>query len=133
MTVALYTHRDSFAHRPGEAHPERPERLAAVTGALDDSDLDLAPHEAPLVDRADLARVHRGPYLDAIFALRPTDHRVKLDADTFMSGGSLVAAQRAAGAVTQAVRDVAAGKTGRAFCAVRPPGHHAEPALPMGF
>jgi acetoin utilization deacetylase AcuC-like enzyme len=133
MTVALYTHRDMFDHRPGETHPERPERLAAVTGALDDSDLDLAPNEAPLVDRADLARVHRGPYLDAIYALRPVDHRVKLDADTFMSSGSLVAAQRAAGAAAAAVRDVAAGRAQRTFCAVRPPGHHAEPALPMGF
>ncbi|HEY0436314.1 MAG TPA: histone deacetylase family protein [Phenylobacterium sp.] len=133
MTVALYTHRDMFDHRPGEAHPERPERLAAVTDALADSDLDLAPYDAPLVDRADLARVHRGPYLDAMYAMRPGEHRVKLDADTFMSTGSLAAAQRAAGAVTAAVRDVAAGRTGRAFCAVRPPGHHAEPALPMGF
>jgi acetoin utilization deacetylase AcuC-like enzyme len=133
MAVALYTHRDMFGHRPGEAHPERPERLAAVTEALADSDLELAPNDAPLVEAADLARVHGQPYLDAIFALRPAEHRVKLDADTFMSAGSLTAARRAAGAVTAAVRDVAAGKAGRAFCAVRPPGHHAEPSLPMGF
>ena len=134
MTVALYTHPDMFDHRPGETHPERPERLAAVTGALDDAiGLDLQVRDAPLVEEADLARVHRRPYMDAIFAAKPVGHRVKLDADTFMSAGSLVAARRAAGAVVSAVRDVAAGETQRSFCAVRPPGHHAEPGLPMGF
>ncbi|MFL5295727.1 MAG: histone deacetylase family protein [Phenylobacterium sp.] len=133
MTIALYTHQDMFDHRPGEHHPERPERLKAVTDALSDSDLDLAVNDAPVAEAADLARVHRQAYLDAIFAAQPGDRRVKLDADTFMSAGSLNAARRAAGAVVAAVRDVAAGKAGRAFCAVRPPGHHAEPALPMGF
>jgi acetoin utilization deacetylase AcuC-like enzyme len=133
MTVALYTHRDMLGHSPGERHPERPERLAAVTGALDDSDLRLELHDAPLVDDADLERVHSRPYLDAIAATRTDAGRVKLDEDTVMSAGSLAAARRAAGAVVAAVRDVAAGATERAFCAVRPPGHHAEPGLPMGF
>ena len=134
MTVAIYTHPDMFDHRPGVSHPERPERLAAVTGALDDAiGLDLMVRDAPLAEEADLARVHRRPYLDAIFAAAPGDHRVKLDADTFMSAGSLTAARRAAGAVVSAVRDVAAGQQQRSFCAVRPPGHHAEPGLPMGF
>jgi acetoin utilization deacetylase AcuC-like enzyme len=133
MTIALYTHRDMFDHRPGEHHPERPERLQAVTDALGDSDLDLAPNEAPIVEIEDLRRVHRQGYVDAIFAAQPGAHRVKLDADTLMSAGSLTAARRAAGAVVAAVRDVASGAAQRAFCAVRPPGHHAEPALPMGF
>ena len=104
-----------------------------MTGALADSDLDLAPYEAPLVEIDDLLRVHRRAYVDAIFAARPGEHRVKLDEDTFMSAGSLTAARRAAGAVVAAVRDVAESRTARAFCAVRPPGHHAEPGLPMGF
>jgi acetoin utilization deacetylase AcuC-like enzyme len=133
MTVALYTHLDMLDHRPGDRHPERPERLAAVTAALADSDLRLSAHEAPLVDDADLAAVHGQAYLDAIFAARPGERPLKLDEDTFMSPGSLTAARRAAGAVVAAVRDVAAGETQRAFCAVRPPGHHAEPGLPMGF
>jgi acetoin utilization deacetylase AcuC-like enzyme len=133
MAVALYTHLDMLGHRPGERHPERPERLSAVTGALDDADLDLAPHEAPLVDDADLLAVHSGEYLAAIEATRTDAGTVKLDEDTFMSAGSKAAARRAAGAVVAAVRDVAAGRTDRAFCAVRPPGHHAEPGLPMGF
>ena len=133
MTVALYTQLDMLDHRPGERHPERPERLKAVTDALGDSDLSLRICEAPLVEDADLAFVHSSAYLEAIFASRPGSGRLKLDEDTFMSAGSLNAARRAAGAVVAAVRDVAAGEADRAFCAVRPPGHHAEPGLPMGF
>jgi acetoin utilization deacetylase AcuC-like enzyme len=134
MTVALYTHVDMLDHRPGDRHPERPDRLRAVTDALSDaSDMKYVVREAPLAEEADLARVHRKPYLDAIFAAQPGAGRLKLDADTFMSAGSLNAARRAAGAVVTAVRDVAAGQSERAFCAVRPPGHHAEPGLPMGF
>ncbi|MDB5495048.1 MAG: histone deacetylase family protein, partial [Phenylobacterium sp.] len=134
MTVALYTHLDMLDHRPGDWHPERPERLRAVVDALEDaSDLDLAACEAPLVEAADLARVHPQAYIDAITRASPAEGRRKLDPDTVMSAGSLNAARRAAGAVVSAVRDVAAGKAGRAFCAVRPPGHHAEPATPMGF
>jgi acetoin utilization deacetylase AcuC-like enzyme len=133
MTIALYTHVDMLDHRPGARHPERPERLRAVTDALGDSDLTFMTRDAPVVDDADLARVHRRPYLDAIFASRPGEGTLKLDEDTYMSAGSLNAARRAAGAVVAAVRDVAAGEADRAFCAVRPPGHHAEPGLPMGF
>jgi acetoin utilization deacetylase AcuC-like enzyme len=134
MTLALYTHPDMLDHRPGDRHPERPERLRAVMDALQDaSDLDLAPREAPLVEAVDLARVHPQAYVDAIAKAAPTAGLRKLDPDTAMSAGSLNAARRAAGAVVAAVRDVAAGETQRAFCAVRPPGHHAEPARPMGF
>lgn len=133
MDVALYTHPDMLGHRPGDWHPERPERLSSVLGALEDSDLWLDRRVAPLIDPADLQLAHRNAYVRSIIDAAPTEGLLRLDDDTYMSPGSLTAAFRAAGAVAQAVRDVASGEQGRAFCAVRPPGHHAEPALPMGF
>ncbi len=133
MDIALYTHLEMLGHNPGEWHPERPERLSAVLGALDDSDLSIDRREAPLILRADLELAHRGAYVQAILDSAPAQGLLQLDDDTYMSAGSLTAALRAAGGVVQAVRDVAAGRNDRAFCAVRPPGHHAEPALPMGF
>lgn len=134
MTVALYTHADMLDHRPGDGHPERPERLRAVLDALGDAtDLDLEVRDASLAEEADLLRVHPQAYVDTLFGVSPGAHPLRLDEDTFMSAGSLNAARRAAGAVVDAVRAVAAGESERAFCAVRPPGHHAEPALPMGF
>jgi acetoin utilization deacetylase AcuC-like enzyme len=134
MALALYTHRDMLDHRPGARHPERPERLAAVTGALDDaSDLDLDWREAPLADKADLAAVHGADFIASIIDSSPASGLQAIDPDTRMSPGSLTAALRAAGAVVAAARSVAAGKESRAFCAVRPPGHHAEPGRAMGF
>jgi acetoin utilization deacetylase AcuC-like enzyme len=134
MALALYTHRDMLDHRPGARHPERPERLAAVTGALEDvSDVDLEWREAPLVDKADLAAVHGEAFIASIFEAAPADGLAAIDPDTRMSPGSLTAALRAAGAVVAAARAVATGEASRAFCAVRPPGHHAEPARAMGF
>jgi acetoin utilization deacetylase AcuC-like enzyme len=133
MAVALYTHPDMLGHEPHERNPERPERLAAVTAALADSGLDLEAREAPLAARIDLERVHPAAYLDAVARAAPASGLARLDPDTWMSPGSLAAVSRAAGGVMAAARDVAAGKVQRAFCAVRPPGHHAGPEFAMGF
>lgn len=133
MTIALYTHQDMFDHRPGDGHPERPDRLRAVADALSDATLDLVAYDAPIVEAADLLLAHDAGYVAMIERVAPVSGLKVLDADTYMSAGSLTAARRAAGAAVQAVRDVTAGKADRAFCAVRPPGHHAEPGLPMGF
>ncbi|AZS20954.1 MULTISPECIES: histone deacetylase family protein [unclassified Caulobacter] len=134
MALALYTHLDMLDHRPGDGHVERPERLRAVIDALnDDPNLALDPMEAPLVEVEDLLRVHPKAYVDAVFSAAPSTGRVALDPDTVLSAGSLAAARRAAGASVAAVRAVAQGGAERAFCAVRPPGHHAEPGVAMGF
>jgi acetoin utilization deacetylase AcuC-like enzyme len=133
MSLVLYTHPDMLDHRPQHGHAESPERLAAVLDALADSDLDLDRRDAPLAEAADLARVHPAAYVAAIEAASPKAGIRALDPDTHMSPGSWTAALRAAGAITAAARAVAAGEMTRAFCAVRPPGHHAEPGTPMGF
>jgi acetoin utilization deacetylase AcuC-like enzyme len=131
MTLALYTHRAMLDHRTGGRHPESPDRLSAVLGALEGENLDR--RGAERISRADLERVHSTAFIDAIVAASPSVGLQSLDADTLMSPGSLEAAERAAGAVTQAVRATLAGEHDRAFCAVRPPGHHAEPDSAMGF
>jgi len=123
-----------LGHAPRARHPEQPARLAAVTAALEDaSDLDLEVRDSPIVAPADLALVHDPAFVRAIEAAAPLDGIARIDPDTEMSPGSLTAARRAAGAVAAAVRAVAAGETDRAFCAVRPPGHHAGPDFAMGF
>jgi len=134
MALALYTHVDMLAHAPPGRHAESPARLRAVTDALADSDLTLEQLEAPLAEAADLGLVHSGRYLAALRQAEPAQGVRPLDeGDTWLSPGSLKAASRAAGAVAAAVRRVAAGEGARAFCAVRPPGHHAGAATPMGF
>jgi acetoin utilization deacetylase AcuC-like enzyme len=134
MTIALYTHPDMLGHRPGFNHVERPERLAAVLEALDGaSDLDLERLEAEPISVDDLRRVHPQSFIDTVLGSEPATGRYSLDPDTHIAPGTVGAALKAAGAVTQAVRAVAAGETLRAFCAVRPPGHHAEPEQAMGF
>ena len=133
MSLPVFTHRDMQGHAPGAGHPERPQRLAAVLDALSESDLDLAWSEAPLATRAELERVHPGAYVERIFNAAPSHGTAVLDADTTLSPGSLPAALRAAGAVCEAARRVVAGEIECAFCAVRPPGHHAEPEQAMGF
>ncbi|MBR0654924.1 histone deacetylase family protein [Plastoroseomonas arctica] len=135
MSVLLLTHRACLAHDPGPYHPECPDRLRAVLAALDAEEFaDLVRDEAPRATREQLMLIHPARHIDAILGITPEpDERVALDADTLMSPGSAEAALRAAGAGVAAVDAVLAGGIRRAFCAVRPPGHHCEPSQPMGF
>lgn len=133
MSVALFTHPDMLAHRPGTGHPESPERLQAVLDALDAATLGLDRHAATEAAVADLERLHPADHVARLLAAAPDSGLRQLDADTVLSPGSVRAARLAAGAVVDAVRAVARGETARAFAAVRPPGHHAEPDTSMGF
>ena len=135
MSPPVFTHPDMARHRPPAGHPERPERLAAVMAALADARLDGDTRNAVPATRDDLLRVHPGAYVDAILRAEPSTETeaVALDPDTHLSPGSVRAALLAAGAAVQAVEAVARGEAARAFCAVRPPGHHAEPEVAMGF
>mgnify|MGYP000011707094 FL=1 len=133
MTLPIFTHPDMTGHQPGVGHPERPERLAAVLAALADAGLDGNRRAATEASVADLERLHPAAYVANILKASPAAGRVSLDADTHLSPGSVRAARLAAGAVVDAVRAVMAGEMDRAFCAIRPPGHHAEPNQSMGF
>ena len=135
MTVLLYTHRACQQHDPGPQHPECPDRLRAVLRALETEEFsDLLRDEAPRATVEQLTRVHPPRYVEAILGIRPeADDSVALDADTVMNWASAEAALRAAGAAVAGVDAVCRGEVRRVFCATRPPGHHAEPARPMGF
>jgi acetoin utilization deacetylase AcuC-like enzyme len=119
----------------GPTHPERPERLSAIERHLRTSGLTERLHclQAPLAAADDLKRVHLPEYVDLIFEHAPTEGYVQLDPDTLMNPYSLGAARRAAGAGVLAVEELMAGRATNAFCAVRPCGHHATRARPMGF
>lgn len=133
MTVALFTHPDMLGHQPGVGHPDRPERLKAVLDALAEARLDRDRRSATEAAVADLERLHPPAYVAGILDASPAQGLSYLDADTLLSPGSVRAARLAAGAVVDAVRAVAGGEAVRAFAAVRPPGHHAEPDQAMGF
>ena len=135
MSTALFTHPDCTLHEMGAGHPESPQRLKAILAALDASGLmsRLDVREAPLADRGHLERVHDSQHVECIFDAAPQRGYAYLDPDTSMNPKSLDAALRAAGAVVAATDAVLKGEVDSAFCAVRPPGHHATPTRPMGF
>ena len=134
MSIALYTHSACLAHDTGPGHPESSARLAAVLEALDDPRFSqCARIEAPAATREQLARVHTRELIDAVIDEPIASGWRRLDPDTVMSPASAEAALRAAGAVCAAVDAVISGAHRRAFCAVRPPGHHATHDTAMGF
>ena len=134
MKPLLLTHPDCMHHEmPG--HPERPARLTAVMEKLRASGMasDMIEILASEVSPDQLALVHPDSYIAHIGNSEPSESVIKVDPDTFMSPGSHRAAKLAAGAVAEATERVLAGEANRAFCAIRPPGHHAEIASALGF
>lgn len=140
MTTAIYSHPDCKRHEMGDWHPECPARLQAIEDQLIASRIDafLEHRDAPLVDVAAIRRVHDA---DAIARVRDNSAALadtggdyySLDADTLLNAHSWTAALRAAGAAVAATDAVIAGELTNAFCAIRPPGHHARPSGAMGF
>jgi acetoin utilization deacetylase AcuC-like enzyme len=134
MTTILYSHEACLAHDPGAFHPECPDRLRVVLDALNAPGFaGLIRREAPLAEIDAIARVHPRHQIDTLLKLVPQAGYSPIDGDTILSPGSGEAALRAAGACVAAVDAVMAGAAKNAFCAVRPPGHHAEPSRAMGF
>src|SRR5260221_4170288 len=135
MPTAFITHADCLKHDMGRHHPESPARLSAIEDQLIASGImqHLERHEAPLATDEQLARVHPLEYVQAIRAAAPQAGTVHLDPDTAMNPYSLQAALRAAGAGVLAVDLTMKKAVDSAFCAVRPPGHHATRVRPMGF
>ena len=132
MNLPVFSHSACLAHDTGPTHAECPARLTAVTTGLRETWPDLEWREAPRASRGQLLRVHTESLLHAVLETRPTE-RIWLDPDTILSPASAEAGLRAAGAVVAAVELVLNGEAKRAFCAVRPPGHHATCSAPMGF
>ncbi len=131
----LVSHSDCLLHDMGASHPESPARLTAILNQIKTSDYytKLRVCDAPLINLESLASVHPQHHLEALLELSPDDGLVSIEADTAMNPHSLNAAMRAAGAAIYATEQVINGMARNAFCAVRPPGHHAESALSMGF
>jgi len=132
MSTLLVTHSSCLDHLTPLGHPERPDRLRAIEMALAPFG-ELARAEAPAAPPEIIALCHPSEYVERLREITPAQGMVRLDADTSMSPGSFAAAVRAVGGATLAVDQVVDRLVANAFCAVRPPGHHAETARPMGF
>ena len=135
MPIAFISHPSCLLHDVGAGHPERPARLNAIQDQLLSSGMDFAlhRHDAPAAKREHLDRVHDPDYVTGILTEAPYEGILRLDSDTVMMPDTLEAALRAAGAVILGVDLVMSKQAGSAFCAVRPPGHHAERHRAMGF
>ena len=135
MTCAWITHAECRRHEMGEGHPECPERLDAISDyLLAKGILDLlVPYDAPAATVQELSGAHSALYVQELIASAPAQGYLHVDPDTAMCPATLEAALHAAGAVVLATDLVLAGEVQRAFCAVRPPGHHAGRESAMGF
>jgi acetoin utilization deacetylase AcuC-like enzyme len=134
LTTLLLHHAAFLDHLTPIGHPERPDRLRALHAALDNGDFAaLKRIEAPLADPGQALLCHSERFVDAVRKAIPTEGQAYFDLDTSVSPGSWEAAMRAIGAALYAVDAVTKGEASNAFCAVRPPGHHAETEQAMGF
>lgn len=134
MSTLLITHPASLDHVTPPGHPERPDRARAVEAALEEERFAmLAREQAPEADIEALVLAHERSYVDALLEASPASGTIQIESDTFMSPGTMEAALRGAGAAVQAVDEVMTAKAANAFCAMRPPGHHAERRTAMGF
>ena len=134
MTTLLVTHPACLDHLTPSGHPERPDRLRAIDRALEDERFQmLAREQAPVATLDMIVHCHPRDYVEEIRNANPSQGMVRLDADTSMSPGTFEAVLRAIGGAAMATDEVMAGKIHNAFCAIRPPGHHAETVRPMGF
>ncbi len=135
LQTGLFTHSACSQHEMGSWHPECPERLAAIADHLISTG--IAPHlvhyDAPLASVEALQRAHSAEYIKRLQSSVPSDGYRPLDPDTSMTSHTLNAALRAVGAVVAATDRVIGGQIANAFCAVRPPGHHARRSAAMGF
>lgn len=133
MTI-IFTHQSAEEHDPGPGHPERSDRIRAVMQVLNSASFaDLERRESPPADIDQIARIHRREYVTAALDAVPATGYARIDPDTVLSPASGDAALRSVGAAVAAVDAVMAGEATNVFCAVRPPGHHAEPGRGMGF
>jgi acetoin utilization deacetylase AcuC-like enzyme len=134
MRTLLLNHPDCLLHDMGQGHPERPDRLRVVDKALSGPAFAaLKREQAPSADIAVIERLHPSRYVEAIRDAIPRQGLIWLDPDTAICPKSYDAALRATGATVYAMDQVMTGAAKNAFCAVRPPGHHAEPSRAMGF
>jgi len=134
MTTLLYTHSVCLEHEAGPHHPECPDRLRAISQALEAEEFAfLDRREAPMGTVEQIARQHPQTLIESVFNAVPKGGYYHIDGDTAMSPMSGEAALRAVGGICEAVDEVVGGKARNAFCATRPPGHHAERFQSMGF
>ena len=136
MTTLYYYHKDFLQHDTGLGHPESPDRLSHINAALKGEKFDALKRIKPSI-RQDVTKliqlVHTQEMIDKVLQKVSVDNVLFLDQDTILSSGSANAALLAVSSVCNAVDKICNKKANNAFCAVRPPGHHAEPTKSMGF